>query len=124
MTARVHLCIEWLRLVAATHAPLTLRPLTVCVNVKVTLAVTLRLNENVVPTGSFDFAAIVACLLPSRHFECDWWTAETTGVGAGLIAIGIVRDVLLPYASVTVKVAEKLRAAVGVPVIAPLAPLM
>jgi hypothetical protein len=70
-------------LVCATHLPLTLRPASFWVNAKLTLACSLRVKENVVPTGDFFFLLICASLLPSLQVEWDWAAFATVGTGGG-----------------------------------------
>src|ERR1700678_231463 len=68
----------------ATHLPLTLRPLTRWVKLKVTVACSLSENEKVVPVGVFA-ALMRASRLPSRHLVVDWRASCTTGGGDVLL---------------------------------------
>lgn len=72
--------------VFATHFPLTVRPFTEWLKLKVTDAASFSVNEKVVPTGgpfAFVFLLICASALPSRHVSCVCEGDVTAGVGGG-----------------------------------------
>jgi hypothetical protein len=60
-------------LVRATHLPLTLRPPTCWVNAKLTLARSLRVKKNAVPSATLCVRENLASALPSRQdlLVCD-----------------------------------------------------
>ena len=87
-TVRVQRRLFLFLLARARQAFLNLRPLACCVNTKLTLAGTLRLNEKVVPRGAaLRLREKLANRLPSRQVRLDWATfVSTGGVGVTVVA--------------------------------------
>src|SRR5205807_7859498 len=81
-SVRVQRRLRLLSLFWATHLPWTLRPARRWVKARVTVAGSLRSNENTVPIGGFRCRAIDASLLPSRQTEADWVRPVIDGGGS------------------------------------------
>src|SRR5271166_2583501 len=91
MAVRVQRRSRLFSLVCATHLFPTLRPPAGSVNLKVTLAASLRVNVNVVPTGSFFVlwpALTSASRSPSRQILALWARLARLGVRGITIDIG------------------------------------
>ena len=94
--------------VCVTHLPATLRPWPAWVNLRVTVAVSLSVNENLVPTGGRCLAALPV----TRHRNADSLNFDTAGrgaderaAGAGTVTATLVAE-LAPYAELAVTVQE------------------
>src|SRR5277367_5742987 len=111
----VRLQARWWRFffVCTTHLPLTLRPPTLWVNDKLTLAAWLSVKENVVPTGGrFALRAKLASRVPSRHLWLDSATLVRTGAPAAAVnvrfpAVVNVRSALVLVPSGLVAITRK-----------------
>src|SRR5438270_4157921 len=87
---RVHFGLRLLLCVCATHLCPTRRPVTAWVKVRRTLAASLRVNPNVVPTGGLGLRARCASRLPSRHLVTVWNTRLRTGFVEGVVVVAVV----------------------------------
>lgn len=72
----------------ATHLPLSSRPATRWVNVKMTLAGSLSVKLKTVPTGGLRLREIEASFDPTRHVEADCLAPESTGGTGGVTLLG------------------------------------
>src|SRR4051812_44566247 len=80
----VHRGLTLLRLLCATHLPLTLRPLLGCVKAKRTVASRSSVYAKVVPTGARRRLICTSCGPPAmRNLACVWLASKTCASAGG-----------------------------------------